>query len=220
MGDRTMVAVPHGDNQKWTVDEYLAFEETSEVRHEFIDSQIYAMTGGSANHDLITNAINYLLYARLLDTNCLIHSAGMRVQVNATRYLYPDVSALCEEPVYTNEKRNSLTNPSVIIEVLSDSTEKYDRGEKFNYYRSIESIQEYILVSQHQMQIEQYVRQANGNWMLKIYTAPDETLMLTPLNVALSLSDIYRQVDFSAADDTGDSSSTDANSDTEDTPPS
>src|SRR5262249_49166797 len=137
------------------------------------------------------------LAARLRNTRCRPYTADLRVRVDATRlYTYPDISVVCGERLFASSKRNTLLNPVVVFEVLSDSTESYDRGKKFQHYRQIETLTDYILVAQDQIRVEQYTRQADGVWTLRDYANTSDQLKLDSINVSIPLADVYRDVEF------------------------
>ncbi|MCA9911874.1 MAG: Uma2 family endonuclease, partial [Anaerolineae bacterium] len=143
----------------WTVDEYLAMERDSDIKHEFINGEIFAIAGASREHTLITGNTLTLLNQQLQDTACEVYGSDMRVRVSPTRYTYPDLSLVCDTPQFTDDKPGSLLNPLLIIEVLSESTEQKDRTIKFRDYRKLASLQGYILILQDTPHIELYSRQ-------------------------------------------------------------
>jgi len=178
--------------------EYLEIERHSEIRHEYVNGRMYAMSPGSSDaHHLITTNILRALLIQTQDRPCRVYHGDMRVKVSPTgMYTYPDISALCDKPLLENFKGvDTLLNPSVIVEVLSPTTELYDRGDKFEHYRRIETLQEYVLVSQHRMRVEQFVRDG-ANWRLSDLTDPQASLRLAPIGCQISLAEIYRGVEF------------------------
>lgn len=183
---------------KWTVEEYLAFERDSEERHEFWDSEIFAMTGASRTHTLITGNVYASLHGQLRKKPCEVYQTDMRVNVSASGlYTYPDVSVVCDKPLFTDDNPPSLLNPTLIVEVLSPSTEKYDRGKKFQDYRRLESLQEYLLVAQDTPRIEHYLRQQDGRWILySDASSLEETITLQSIDCTLALADVYEKVTF------------------------
>lgn len=171
--------------------EYLAFERSSEFRHEFLGGHTYQMAGASREHNLIvSNLVRHL--GNLLDgDDCEIYSSNMKVRIPLTNdYTYPDVVLACGEVEFLDEKKDVLLTPSVIIEVLSPSTEAYDRGEKFRFYRSIPYLNEYILVSQSRMQVDSFTK-LNNRWVL---IEPSNVLALPWHGGEIPLSDIYHRV--------------------------
>lgn len=145
---------------RYTPEEYLALERKAEHKSEYVNGRIYAMAGASHWHNLIVGNTFGELRARIRSRGCTTYVNDMRVKVSSTGlYTYPDVMALCDAPRFEDSHADTLLNPSAIIEVLSDSTERYDRGEKFGHYRRLETLREYVLVSQNRVQVERFVRQ-------------------------------------------------------------
>jgi Uma2 family endonuclease len=179
-----------------TVEEYLAFEERSKIRHEFINGEVFAMAGGKRNHSLIASNTGTELAVQLRNRNCEVHFGDFRVKGNGDVYFYPDVTVVCGEVRLVPDVFDTLENPSVICEVLSKSTEARDRGEKSKAYRRLESLTDYVLISQNQMHIEHYIRQADGFWKLREHTEADEKIVFESLGCELSLAEIYRRVEF------------------------
>lgn len=185
--------------EKWTAQDYLAFERTSEQKHEFLDGEVYLMAGASANHNLIVGNIYASLHTQLRQRPCVVYPSDMRLKVNATGlYTYPDISVVCDPPRFEDDQRDTLLNPTVIVEVLSPSTENYDRGKKFQHYRTLGSLQEYVLASQDSYRIEHYLRQQDDQWLFSDVSQPDETLALPSIQCTLLLSDVYEKVNFEA----------------------
>jgi Uma2 family endonuclease len=174
--------------------EYLAFERASEERHEYADGEIFAMSGGTWEHSLIASNITGELRAALGDRPCTAHGSDMRIHIPSTgRYTYADALIVCDKPVFTDEVRDTLVNPVVIVEVLSDSTERYDRGDKFEQYQTIASLREYVLVSQKKARIEHFRKQADGTWVLRV-TGPGERLALDSARCELVVDRCYLKV--------------------------
>jgi Uma2 family endonuclease len=182
----------------YTFDDYLAAErEEREVRHEFIRGEVFAMVGTTAIHSLIVANIIYELVTQTKGRPCLVFSTDLRLRIEAAdACTYPDVMALCGETQLHDDRRDVLLNPSLIIEVLSPSTEAYDRGEKFAIYRRLPSLQEYLLVSQDKLATELYVRQTDGRWLLSEHSGPDAEVTLPSIDCCLSLREIYDKVVF------------------------
>jgi Uma2 family endonuclease len=179
-----------------TVEEYLAFERNSELKHEYISGEIVAMAGATRAHNLITGNIAQRLRNQLEGKPCETYSNDMRVRTTATDYTYPDVIVVCEEPQFEDMEIDTLLNPTVIIEVLSKSSEARDRGEKFSDYRGIESVKDIVLVTQHKMRVEHYVRQANNEWTLHDISDPDAMIVIASIGCTLILAEIYERVKF------------------------
>lgn len=193
-----MTALP---KQKYTLEEYLELDANSEERLEYWDGEIFSMSGVSDQHDLIETNLVYRLKSRMEGRSCRIFAANMRIKVpSMPPYRYGDVSALCGTPRF--EKIGGvdvLTNPSLIIEVLSDSTERYDRGDKFSNYKSILMLSEYLLVAQHRPHVSQFIKQSNGSWLNLEFNALTDTLKVVSLDCELALEEIYQDVVFPEA---------------------
>jgi Uma2 family endonuclease len=186
----------------YTPEEYLELEEKAEFRSEYRDGEIIPMTGGTTNHNKIAgNFYSYLRYA-LRGQDYEIYIADVRLWLPRYRqYTYPDVMVIKGQPVYTGTNTNTVTNPSLIVEVLSQSTKNYDQGDKFHYYRSIPEFQEYILIDQYQYHVMQYVKTAAYQWLFTELESESATLSLSTINLQISLPEIYEKVDFSNSSD-------------------
>ena len=194
--NEAMTEITQSGRMRYSEAAYLALEEASGFKHEYMAGEIYAMAGASLNHNRIVTAISGLLYNRLGD-HCEHFSSDMKVRVEATATnAYPDVVVVCGEPTFMQERPDTLTNPTVLFEVLSPSTADYDRGRKFEDYRLLDSLQEYVIVAQDKTHIEHYTRQQDGSWLLKDINAPDATLTLAAIDCELPLADIYAKVNF------------------------
>jgi Uma2 family endonuclease len=180
----------------YTVEQYLAAERVAELKHEYIAGEVVAMAGATREHILITGNISQRLRNQLEGKPCETYSNDMRVRATPTTYVYPDVVVVCEEPRFEDLEFDILLNPTVVIEVLSKSTEARDRGEKFSDYRANESVKEIIFVSQHRPRVEQYVRQANDKWTFHEVTDPSGLIALGSIGCTLSLTEIYERVKF------------------------
>ncbi len=179
---------------KMTPEEYLAFERASDEKHEYVDGEIFAMSGGTYEHSLLGSNVVRALGNALVDRPCDVHSSDMKIKVTATnRFFYSDASVVCGSPIFGDDGRDSVVNPKVIVEVLSDSTERYDRGEKFAHYRRIDSLQDYVLVSQTEPLVEQFSRQADGIWLYRAL-GPGEQLVLTSPDCSIPVDRIYIKV--------------------------
>lgn len=182
---------------QYTAAEYLTFERASETKHEFIDGEIVAMAGGGRNHNEIIGNLFFHLRRMLAGGPCRPFLSETRVKAAGGRlYTYPDVSVVCGEAQFEDAALDTLLNPTVIIEVLSPSTESYDRGAKFRRYQTLPSLREYVLVGQDSAQVEHYVRQDDGSWRYVIVEGLEARLMLPTPGVALALSDVYERVEF------------------------
>mgnify|MGYP006146374289 CR=1 FL=1 len=179
--------------------DYLAAERKAAQKSEYVNGHVYAMAGASRVHNLIVGNAFAELRAQLRGRPCEAYVNDMRVKVERTgMYTYPDVVGLCEEPRFEDENVDTLLNPTVIIEVLSPSTERYDRGEKFAHYRRLESLREYILIAQDIRRIDHY-RRDGDTWVLTEVSEPDAALVISSISCTLRLSDIYDRVDFPSA---------------------
>ena len=174
--------------------DYLELERASSIRHEYADGEIFAMSGGTIEHSSVVASIGGEIRAALQGGRCRVLTSDMRINIPATgRYVYPDGSIGCARPQFVDEHRDTLVNPRVIIEVLSDSTEGYDRGDKFAQYRSVASIEEYVLASQKEPKIEVFTRQADASWMLRVY-GPGERVALKSLECVIEVDRVYLDV--------------------------
>jgi Uma2 family endonuclease len=177
-----------------TPQEYLARERVAETRSEYIGGRIHAMTGASRKHNVIAGNVFAQLHARFRGRPCEVFVSDMRVRVSDTAtYTYPDVVALCGEPEFEDTEVDTLLNPAVIFEVLSESTERYDRGQKFAQYRRLGSLREYVLVSQDRVLVEHFARQGDV-WVLTEFSDLDGSLPLPALDAELRLRDVYERV--------------------------
>jgi Uma2 family endonuclease len=193
-----MVAVA---KKQWTVEEYLQFEAESPYKHEFIDGQIIMMAGASESHNTLVANLIASLHAQLRGTPCRVYPSDLRVRLgDSEEYYYPDVSVVCGTPEIIRTNQDTLLNPIVVIEVLSPSTEKRDRSVKFANYRTIDSLQEYLLVAQDHPLIEHYVRQSSDTWLFADANEMSARLTLTSINAVLTLADVYEKVDFQNAE--------------------
>lgn len=175
--------------------QYLAVERDAQQKHEYLNGEIFALAGASERHNLIVGNLFASLHGQLKGTPCKVYSGDMRLKVSATGlYTYPDVVALCGEAHFDDEQQDTLLNPTMVIEVLSKSTEGYDRGEKFAHYRKIESLVEYLLISQDKYSIEQYVRQPDNQWLMSEVSKLEEGIELPSIKCRLLLSDVYYKI--------------------------
>ncbi|PAW81025.1 MAG: hypothetical protein B9S33_17415 [Pedosphaera sp. Tous-C6FEB] len=176
--------------------EYLAIERSASTKSEFYDGEMFAMAGGTALHSLIGTNVAGEFRNKLRGKHCVPYNADLRIQVQATGlFTYPDLSVICG-PLQFADADDTVTNPSVLVEVLSPSTEAYDRGQKFLQYRQIPSLREYLLVSQHEPLLELFVRQDNNLWSLREAAGLDARLEIPSLEITVSLAEIYANVDF------------------------
>lgn len=189
-----MSAVPES---RFTLEEYLSREHVAEYKSEFYQGEIFAMTGGSPTHNDISVNIVAALRNSLRGRGCRPSASDQRIRIPANGLCtYPDASVVCGERELDDQDEDAITNPIVVFEVLSKSTERYDRGKKFALYRQLESLREYVLVSQTETQVERFVRQADGDWLLTVLKGPEAVLKIASLDVSLTLSDIYEDIEF------------------------
>ena len=178
-----------------TPQDYLDWERRQETRHEFLDGHVFAMTGASRAHNILCLNMAASLHQQLRGKPCEIYANDMRVKVSETgMYTYPDLVAVCGKPRFEDAAVDTLLNPVLIIEVLSESTERYDRGAKFTHYRSLASLQEYLLISQTECRVERYARQPGNQWLLTEYQDRGDRIGLTSLDARLHLGEVYERL--------------------------
>lgn len=194
------MALPQQFLPAFTAEQYLQLERASEMRHEFLDGLMYAMAGESRDHSRICFNLATEIGAQLKNGKCEGFSPNIKVRAGiGGLYAYPDLMIVCGEARFHDQQGDVLLNPTVIFEVLSPSTEKYDRGEKFRRYSTqIESLQDYVLVSQDQMRIEHHHRASDGTWTLAEVRGPEGLLSLSSIESQLSLVDVYRNTSAAA----------------------
>jgi Uma2 family endonuclease len=174
-----------------TYADFVAGESRSREKHQFVAGEVFSMAGASAMHAALTLAVGGLLLAQLRGKPCRAYSSDLRVRIAAARMAtYPDVSVVCGALEFAPDDALAIVNPTLLVEVLSDSTEKFDRSRKFAAYRTLISLQEYLLVSQHEPLIERFVRNADQSWNLSTY-GPGQQLQLTSINSELAVDDVY-----------------------------
>ena len=180
-----------------TPEEYLAKERKALIKSEYRNGQIYVMPGASHEHNVIRGNTFAELHIQLRDRTCIVYPSDMRVKVSSTgRYTYPDVVVVCEAPRFEDSHFDTLLNPTVLIEVLSPSTAAYDRGEKFASYQKLDSLCEYVLISQDSVHVEHYLRQGQ-TWDLAAFRSLDDVFSLVSIGCELSLQAIYAKIQFS-----------------------
>lgn len=188
---------------KYTASEYLQLERNASERHEFAFGEIFAMGGASARHVEIVSNLVRELGNRLRDRACKVYATDLRLCVNAEgRYTYPDVLIVCGKPRFLDEQFDTLLNPDVIIEVMSNSTRNYDRGDKFQQYREIPSFREYLLVDQSCVYIEKHTKGDDGDWKLTEIKSLEAEIHLDSINIVLPVAEIYLKVDFASIEET------------------
>ncbi len=179
--------------RQMTVEEYFAFDEASEYKNEYIDGELYPMTGGTLNHGAIIMKTGFALMRRLIGSDCQVFGGNVRNRVSPTRYLYPDISVVCGTPE-TDERSINLFNPVLIAEVTSPSSLDYDRGDKLRYYQSIASLRIYLVIDQQQPLVELYERH-DDSWQTEEYAGLDAVIPLPALNCDLPLAEIYAGIE-------------------------
>ena len=185
--------------RRLTAAEYLAIESTAEIRHEFLDGEMFAMSGGSLWHNLIKDNFARAVANRLSGGTCRVVTSDQRLKVDATGlYTYPDVLVFCGPPVMEDGVHHTLTNAILVAEVLSDLTEKYDRGIKFGHYRRLDTLQEYRLIAQDRFSVEVFQRQDAGSnaWLLSAAAEREAEVRLSSLGITVPLTEIYAGVEF------------------------
>lgn len=181
--------------------EYISQEETAAYKSEYIDGQIIPMAGGSINHNQIAGNLYAELNFAFKKLNYRVYTSDVRLWIPARRtFTYPDVMVVAGEPEYFNNRTDTIINPVLIIEVLSDSTETYDRERKFKAYRTLPTFTEYILVDQTKVSVEQFSKTGNKSWLLREYDTEDTAITLTSIEFQIALSDIYTKVKFPLAE--------------------
>jgi Uma2 family endonuclease len=181
-------------DRRWTPEEYLAWERGRLEKHEFFQGEVFAMAGATEEHNLIVTNVVGELRSALRQGPCRVYPSDMRVKVSAAGlYTYPDATVVCSRPEFEDEHKDTLLNPQAIVEVLSESTERYDRGKKFERYRTLPSLREYILISQDEVLVEQYTREDDGSWTLREHRAGGR-LWLSAIGCEIPVDEIYLKV--------------------------
>lgn len=179
-----------------TPEEYLTLEREAEYKSEYFAGEVFATAGASARHVLIVTNVVRELGTQLRRRPCTVYASDLRVRVSATGlYTYPDVVVVCGEPQWADDQRDTLLNPTLIVEVLSDSTKDYDRGGKFEHYRTLDSLAEYLLVAQDKVHVEHFVRQPDNRWMLSETNNLSDTITLEAIGCTLDLAEVYDKVE-------------------------
>lgn len=181
--------------RKWTFAEYLAYDRESETRYEFYDGEIFAMSGATRKHNLVNGNVYAALRPQVSSRGCEIYASDMRVRIPATDLsTYPDVVVVCGEPRFEDETEDTLLNPTLIVEVLSPSTEDYDHGKKFAHYRTLPSLQLYVMAAQDEVRVELFERQKDDRWILSESRDVDAALDLSAVGATLALREVYDRV--------------------------
>lgn len=187
--------MPSVRSPTYSPQEYLALDRAAEAKSEYWDGALYAMTGASRAHNLIAVNLATALNTQLRARPCEVYVADMRVRIpRSYRYLYPDVVVVCDEPQFEDDQDDILLNPTLVVEVLSPSTEAYDRGKKFGSYRLIPTVAAYLLVAQDERRVHLYTRQPDNQWLFAQFTDGAAVIGLPAIGCALPLADIYTKV--------------------------
>jgi Uma2 family endonuclease len=182
-----------------TPEQYLEIERQAEFKSEYWQGEMFAMSGAAEPHNRLTSNISGQFYIQLRSGDCSHYSNDMRVRVSATGlYTYPDIVVVCGAPQLLDGRRDTLLNPTLIVEVLSPSTEAYDRGRKFEHYQSIDSLRQYLLVASERIHADLFTRQSDGLWLLKAFGSAGEIIELDSIGCRLALSDSYERVEFTS----------------------
>ena len=180
-----------------TPEEYLEIERQAEYKSEFFAGEMFAMAGSKEPHNLIVANVIGELRMQLKKRPCKIYPSDMRVRITSTGlYTYPDVVVVCGPAVFEDESKDTLLNPTLIVEVLSESTEAYDRGKKFAHYRRIPSFSEYLLIAQDQCRVEQFTQQNDGRWLFSETNTFESVMKLPSIDCELSVAEVYDKVEF------------------------
>jgi Uma2 family endonuclease len=182
-----------------TPEEYLAIERKADHKSEYFNGEMFAMSGASERHATIVANLMYLLVGQLRGRPCKAYANDLRVRVSPTGlYTYPDVVVVCGQPQFADDQRDTLLNPTLIVEVLSESTKDYDRGGKFEHYRTLTSLSEYVLIDQAKYHVEHFVRQPDNRWLLSETNRLEDTIHLLSVDCDLALAEVYDKVEMSA----------------------
>jgi Uma2 family endonuclease len=185
--------------KRYTAEEYLELEENADFRSEFFQGEIFAMAGGSYNHDVIAGNAYAALHQLGQTKPCTAFTSNMKVFVDVHGlYTYPDAMLVCGKPQFQSGRTDTIVNSLLLVEVLSKSTESYDRGKKFDFYRSIPTFEHYILIEQDQIHVEYYQRLADGRWLLTVLKDQYEALRLPAIDFEIALYNLYSKVDWFA----------------------
>ena len=179
-----------------TPEEYLEIERRADTKSEYYAGEMFAMAGAGATHNQLVWNLIAQLDRHLRSRGCQGYPSDMRVRVNATGlYVYPDVVVVCGQPQFLDDRRDTLLNPTLIVEVLSPSTEAYDRGRKFEHYQSIESLSEYVLAASDRVHLDRFLRQADGQWLLASASGAEASIELKSVGCRLAMGDLYDKVE-------------------------
>lgn len=184
-----------------TPEEYLQHERKAEYKSEFLRGEVFAMAGATPQHALVVTNLVGELSSRLRKSACNVYSSDLRLRVSPTGlYTYPDVMVVCGNAEFADDQNDTLTNPALIVEVLSESTHNYDRGEKFQHYRTLPSLKEYLTAAQDAVHVEQWTRQPDGRWLLTEFDDPAAELALESIGVRIGIAGLYEKVQLPAVE--------------------
>lgn len=179
-------------------EDYFAMEEEAEYRSEYFRGELFAMAGGTPNHNRLMLDFANLLNTGFKGRSFEAFASDLRVEIDKEKhYAYPDVAVICGEIAFAENRKDTVCNPALIAEILSDSTKDYDRGSKFLAYRNIRTFQDYVLISQNEIHIEHFSKEKEGIWRLREYVHPEEMLTVESLDISLPIREIYTRVSFS-----------------------
>lgn len=187
--------MPQPEKKRITSEEYFRMEESADFKSEYYQGEIFAMTGASFNHNVIAMNVASRLHESFYDSNCFVLAGDMRIQADKSRhYTYPDLSVVCGDIEFVDGRDDTIANPIVIFEILSDFTKDYDRGSKFTAYRNIHSLKDYILINQYAYHIEYFFKNEAGRWSLDDFKRLDDTFRINSIDIELPLNTIYYRV--------------------------
>jgi Uma2 family endonuclease len=179
-----------------TPEEFLAAERAAEFRSEYVNGEVFAMSGGTDVHCMLATSMTHILMGSLEDGPCNVFGGNLMVEIAAgLAYCFPDVMAVCGAREHSQGRKDIITNPVLIVEVLSPSTESWDRGGKFDLYRMIDTLKEYVLISQEKMSVEWFTKRDNGEWTFRVAKGPEAMARLESVNVDVPLARLYKKVE-------------------------
>jgi Uma2 family endonuclease len=185
--------------RKWTVEEYLDYELETGIKHEYLDGEIYAMSGGTDKHSRIKFNLGVELGQQLKKSKtCRGYDSDMRVKINDSTYVYRDMTVVCGEARFSDDAHTMLLNPTLVVEVFSESSENYDKGQKGDYYQSLPSVQAYLLLAQDKAHAQLYTRHEAG-WLKREFSGLDAVVPLESIGCTLALSEAYLNIEFEKA---------------------
>jgi Uma2 family endonuclease len=183
--------------KRYTRGAYLSMEDAAGTKHEFFDGEVFAMAGGSKHHSIICVNLMWGLREAVTDKDCIAFDGNMKLDIpKENAFVYPDGMVVCGEVVFSENRNDIITNPMLVIEVLSPATQAFDRGKKFKYYRSIPFLQEYVLISQEEPLVESYFRQDGKTWLYTVVRGIGDKVVLSSIAYEIALKEIYRKVIF------------------------